>query len=143
MPRKTTTKKTAKPKKVKPIGEVMTVPVAKPEVPTALKNVIGALASMTASPGWALVVKIINDNINYLEKAILEKIDPVSKESLTDAEVEILRIKRSLNIDLRDTPANYSKIVRDAGEVPTEYDPYFKTNDEIKKAKQSNAAQGE
>ena len=117
----------------------MTVEVPKKEAPAldAVEDIIASLASMQASTGWAIMVKVLNDNIKYLEIAILEKIDPTTKMNLTDAEVEILRTKRSLNIDLRDTPANYSKVIKDTGEVPVEYDPYFKTMAEIKKAKEA------
>lgn len=125
------------PKKIKKIENVMTVELPKPEVPSAVDSVIGALMSLQASQGWAIIVKILNDNIIYLEKTILEKIDPVSKELLSDAEVELLRTKRALNIELRDTPANYSKVVKDIGEVSEDYDPYYKTNDEIIRAKNS------
>ena len=82
------------------------------------------------------------DNIKYLETAILEKIDPATKLALSDSEVEILRTKRNLNIDLRDTPANYSKVVRDSGEVPVEYDPYFKTIAEVEKARKASGTAG-
>lgn len=115
-------------KKVK----VIVAPVPKPEAPSAIDSVIGALASLEASTGWAIIVKILNDNIKYLETAILEKIDPQSKEPLTDEEVELLRIKRNINIEVRDTPKNYSAVVTTTGEVPEEFDPYFKTNDDIK-----------
>ena len=122
--------------------KVMTVEIPKQEAPAlnAVENVIASLTSLQASQGWAIVVKILNDNIAYLEKAILEKVDPITKEVLTDAEVEILRIKRGLNIDLRDTPGNYSKVVKDVGEVPVEYDPFFKTNADIIKAKNAPPA---
>lgn len=120
----------------------MTVEIPKQEAPEIgnTENVIASLASMQASTGWAIMVKILNDNIKFLESAILEKIDPHTKVRLTDEEVEILRIKRSLNIDLRDTPQNYSRIIKEVGAEPIDYDPYFKTNDEIKKAKQSPPA---
>ena len=122
---------------ITPSNDTITVTLPKPEIPRVVEDMIASLTSMQATQGWAIMVKILNDNIAYLEKAILEKIDPVSKAILTDAEVEILRVKRNLNIDLRDTPQTYSKVVREAGEVPEEYDPYFQTNDEIKKAKQN------
>jgi hypothetical protein len=125
-------KKIAKIRKKK-IGKVIVAQVPKPEA-TTVENVIGALTSLEASQGWAIVVKILNDNISYLEKAIIEKIDPDTKLALTNEEVEILRIKRSLNIDLRETPKNYTRVVNDTGDVPEEFDPYFKTNDEIIKA---------
>jgi len=127
------------PKKIKKTKKVMTVQVPKKEMPAVsdTENTIAALTSMQASTGWAIMVKILNENIKYLEVAILEKIDPVTKMAITDAEVEILRTKRSLNIDLRDTPANYSKVIKNAGEVPVEYDPYFKTMKEIEIAKKA------
>lgn len=125
-------KKIAKTKKK--IGKVIVAQVPKPEA-SAVDNVIGALTSLQATQGWAIVVKILNDNIAYLEKAIIDKTDPDTKAPLTNDEVEILRIKRSLNIDLRETPKNYAKVVSDTGEVPEEFDPYFKTNDEIIKAR--------
>jgi hypothetical protein len=34
---------------------------------------------------------------------------------------------------VRDTPANYSKVVRDVEADPEEYDPYPKTIEEVKK----------
>ena len=114
--------------------KIMTVPMPKPEAPKASDSIIGALASLQASVGWAVIVKILNDNIKYLELAILGKIDPVTKAPLNDKQVEVLRTKRGLNIELRDTPANYSKVVKDMGGVPIEYDPYFKTNDDIIRA---------
>jgi len=122
-------------KKSKKIKRIMTVKLPKPEAPSAVENVVGSLASLQASTGWALIVKILNDNISYLEQAIINKIDPLSKEPLTEKEVEEARLKRSLSIDLRETPANYSKQVKDTGEVPEEFDPYFKTMSEVLKAK--------
>lgn len=117
-------------KKTKKI-KIMTVPTAKPKSPDAVETVLGALMSLQASTGWAIIVKILNENIAYLEQAILNKVDPTTQVPLSDAEVELLRTKRTLNIDLRDTPENYSKAVKDTGEVPTEYDPYYKSQKEI------------
>ena len=114
----------------------MTVPIPKPEAPSAADTVIGALASLVASQGWAIVVKILNDNIAYLEKAILDQVDPITKEPLTDAEADKLRTKRDLNTEVRDTPQNYSKVVKDTGEVPEDFDPYYKTKKEIDKDQQ-------
>jgi hypothetical protein len=126
-------KKTTKVKIVKK-AKLFIVPVPKPEAPNAIENIVGALASLQCSEGWAILVKILNDNIAYLERAILDKVDPLSKAPLTDIEVELLRTKRNLNIELRDTPSNYSKLVVDTGEVPEDFDPFFHTKDEIDKA---------
>jgi G3E family GTPase len=122
------------PKTITKKKKFMTVELPKPEAPSAVDSVVGALMSLQASAGWAIVVKILKENIAYLETLILNKYDPLTQTDLTDAEVEILRTKRSLNLELLNTPANYSKVITDSGEVPEEFDPYFKTNDDIKKA---------
>jgi len=129
------------PKKIKKTKKVMTVEVPKKETPALddTKGVVAALASMQASTGWAIMVKILNDNIKYLETAILNGIDPITKLKLTDEEVEGARVKRNLNIELRDTPANYAKEVKRTGEIPDDDDPYFKTMAEIKKAEKEKA----
>jgi hypothetical protein len=115
--------------------KIIVIPIKKRKAETESTNVIAALMDLQVNPGWAIIVKNINDNIAFLEQAILEKRDPVTKIDLSDAEVETLRIKRSLNIDIRDTPANYIKVVQETEEVPEDFDPYFKTNEEIIKAK--------
>ncbi len=126
----------AKKKETKIKGiEVLTVPIAQPQLQTETQSVVAALKSMAATEGWAIMVKILNDNIKYLETAILEKIDPITKEPLSEAEIEICRIKRLLNIELRDTPQNYSETVKELGSLPVDYDPYYKTKDEIDKVK--------
>lgn len=136
MPKKTN------PKKKKVVKKVMTVEIPKQEAPALddTQNIIAALASMQASAGWAIMVRILNDNIKFLETAILDKVDPKTKRVLSDEDVEMARIKRSLNIEVRDTPQNYGNVVREMGQKPIDYDPYFKTNDEIKKARQAPPA---
>ena len=122
------------------VMKVMTVEVPQPQLQTETQSVIAALKSMSATEGWAIMVKILNDNIKYLETAILDKIDPSTKQPLTEEEIEICRIKRLLNIELRDTPQNYSNVVKEIGEIPIEYDPYFKTKDAIDRARLAPSA---
>lgn len=109
----------------------MIAPVAEHGAPDQSAFQIAALATLTSSEGWALVVKIMNENIEYLEKGILTKVDPATGIALTDQEIEILRIKRSLNIDLRDFPKNYQSQLIDGQAEPENYDPYFKSKEEI------------
>lgn len=112
----------------------MTVKTPKSVVPTDVANIIGAINSLQASTGWAIMLEIMNDNVKYLEKCIIDKFDPLSKSELTDKDIEFLRVKRTLNIDLRDTPQNYIKNLTASGKVPENYDPYFQSADDIKKA---------
>jgi hypothetical protein len=117
-------------KKFQPI----VAPTPRIEAATEIERIILALTALQASEGWGVVRKILDDNIKYLETAILEKIDPATKEPLNDKEVDDARYRRDLNIELRDTPENYIKVVQDTGIVPQDYDPYFKTKLEIDRA---------
>ena len=136
MPVKKTTKKKVvkKPRAKKKPVPFMTVDLPKGETPTAVENVKLALDAMVVSPGWQIIRKILDDNIAFLETAILEKVDPKTKISISDEEVEKLRYKRSLNIEVRDTPANYKKHLDNTGIVPKDFDPYFKNSKDIKLA---------
>jgi hypothetical protein len=116
----------------------MTVEMPKPTKPDAVANVTLALESLEASVGWGIVRTILDENIQYLEKCILDKIDPVTKEIISDEEAENCRYKRTLNIELRDTPKNYKAQVEKDGFVPKTFDPYFKTKDEIDIQKRSD-----
>ncbi len=125
----------SKTKETKKNKKVMTVDLPKPEVPTSAETIIGALLSLEASTGWAILVKIIKENIAYLEELILNKVDPINQLEITDEEVEILRIKRNLNIELLNTPENYrKKLIEEEEDASVEFDPYFKTSEEIKKS---------
>lgn len=123
--------KIAKSKSVKRRIKIMTVPTPEPEVPKEVENVLASLLALQASNGWAIIVKILNDNIAMLEKAILEKVNPLTKTLLSDAEVEKFRERRELNIELRDMPVNYSKVLTDTEELPQNFDPYYKENSDI------------
>jgi len=124
-------RKTAKQK------EVIIAPVPKASVPVSPANIVAALTALEASEGWLIIRKVLDENIAYLEKAILDKVDPKTKELLNDEEVEMARIKRGLNIEVRDTPQNYANFVSQGGEESTgerDFDPYWKSADEMRKA---------
>ena len=128
--KKKTTKKIVK----KPI-KIMTVPTPKHSSKPEAETAIGALMSLQASAGWAIIVGILKDNIAYLEKCIIDKKDPVSNEFLDGEEIELARTKRSLNNDLLNTPKNYIEELNKAEAVPEDFDPYYKTNQEIERDK--------
>lgn len=117
--------------------KVMTVPVPKAEASNEADLQVNALKSLVASAGWAIIVRILDENIAYLEKAILEKKDPASGLELTDEEVEKLRYKRGLNIELKGTPGKYSQTLLDIEKVPENFDPYWNMDDLRKHEKSS------
>lgn len=120
-------------KKIK--KEVMIAPVPKAEAPTGVQAEVASLKVLEVSEGWLVVRHILDENIKYLELAILDKIDPITKQVLTDEEVEKLRDKRNLNVELRDLPGKYSKVLEDTGEIPKNFDPYYSVEELIKARK--------
>ena len=138
------TKKPTKKKKPIKKPKVMTVEVEPVAVSGSPEARVSALKSLVASSGWAILVGIMNDNINYLESAILDKVNPETGEDITDEQVEFLRIKRGLNIELRDTPKNYSKeIMADLsgdGEDDDDGDPFWKADDLRKEEERRRAS---
>ena len=109
----------------------MIAPIPKQKPGKDAGSIIAAMESLQASAGWAILLKILNDNIAYLESAIISKIDPATRATMSDIEIEELRLKRNLNIELRDTPANYSKTVASSGVAPKNYDPYYQLGEKI------------
>jgi len=113
----------------------MTVPTPSSKASQSTENQITALMTMQATQGWAIVVRILNENVKYLETLILDRYDPISKKELTDEEIDKMRYKRNITKELLDLPQNYIKTLSETdGEEPVEYDPYFKNTDEINKA---------
>ena len=92
------------------------------------QNTIKTLEGGIATEFWALMVKIMQENIDFLGKQILSKesLEQGSEgDPLTDAEVDILRNKRNAQIDLMNCPTSMLEQLR-AEDMPVEnLDPYF------------------
>ncbi len=124
--------------KTKVKTKIIAVPPAK--APKSSDAIVAALISLQVSEGWAIIRNNLDENIRYIESAILNGIDPQSREKLTDAEIEMLRYKRNLNLELRDTPENFiKKITSSAPQFSDGYDPYFNSADEIRKSQVKHA----
>ena len=122
-------------KKTKKNTKFMTVELEKKPTPTATETIKSALDSLEASMGWGIIRKILDDNIKFLEECILTGTDPLTKTELDSKAIEEARIKRSLNIEVRDTPKNYRKQIDETGFVPKNFDPYYMTRAEMDKDK--------
>lgn len=98
-----------------------------PETPKRLSDAeqVGALEALQVTIGWNMVVEVLVDNQKYLERMILERIDPYTKKKLTETEVDEARHKRELTIELMETPAKLIKFIQDT-ERPEDvnFDPY-------------------
>jgi len=110
---------------------MMVIKTRKAKAPTDTGRMVLALQSMAATEGWAIIVRICDSNIDYLERAIISKCDPQTKRVLSDFEVDQLRAKHDYLVELRDTPANYAKQLSMESIAPENFDPYFKTAEDI------------
>ena len=90
---------------------------------------VAALQFMQSTPGWKIVERILNENIQYLNDSIVAKKDIESGESLTEEECDDARKKRELSIELRDTPKTYIEKISQTIERDRGYDPYDRAED--------------
>lgn len=106
--------------------------VVVPEIPqedTSEEGMVASLLALQATPGWGLVLRALNENIEYLNEVILNKFDPVTGMTVSEVEVDTSRIKRKLLIEFRDTPRMMiTKLTEKTVEVQ-KYDPYFDLDD--------------
>lgn len=112
----------------------MIAQIEKPNAPTNATDEVLALQSLEASMGWAVMVRILKENITYLEQLILNKVDPLTNIILSEIDVDKLRYKREISKEFLDTPKNYIKMLTPKEEIETtDPDPYYKNANEILK----------
>jgi len=108
----------------KVVKKVVVLQIAPTTYAKSIEGEIAALTAMQQTEGWRIVLRILNENIEYLQEGILTKRDPETLGALSDTEVDELRIKRSLSIELRSTPENYIKKFTQSSVPEKSYDPY-------------------
>ena len=122
-----------KPKK-KP-ARVMVVKIPVPPVPTDPVGKIAALESMLLTQGWQIIEQVFAENIAFLDRAILDKQDPTTREDLTDEQVDDLRKTRKLNMEVKDTPHRIISSLRVNDDADERDDPY-ETADDVRQARE-------
>lgn len=105
--------------------------------PMSNETIILYLQDMMKSAGWKIVEQIFKDNIILIEKQILEKMNAETGESISEKEVDKLRIKREYFLQIIDTPKGYIEMLENPESTPEEFDPFFKTIKDIEKARQN------
>lgn len=95
------------------------------------KDKVNALADLQASAGWEVLLANLSNNLHITEKVILEK-QSIDGETITDAEVDLLRERRQVLIGLIDSPSVLSAMLTEDNHEPegVNYDPYPTPEDE-------------
>lgn len=109
----------------------VSIELEKAKTPIAVESIKASLDSLEASTGWGIIRNILDENIKFLEECILTGVDPITKTELDSKAIEEARIKRSLNIEVRDTPKNYRAKIDTEGATPKNFDPFYMTREEI------------
>lgn len=120
---------TKKQKTKKPVAKKVMILESTQPVPRSPAEEIAALQFMQTTPGWKIVERILDANIQYLNDSIVAKRDIESGEALTEEECDDARKKRELSIELRDTPKTYIEKVSQSVERERGYDPYDRAED--------------
>lgn len=125
MPKKTTAKKTAKPKvKRQKLEREVNVEFIL-ETPEQAKEVCAYLAQLETTMGWIFLKKMLQASLAVIEEQILTKTDMTTGMPLTDKDVDDLRAGRKAYRELINKPAQLIENITE-GNVPTapQYDPY-------------------
>lgn len=102
---------------------------AKPKVAEASaseqERVVAAMDALQVSEGWQMIVQNFDANIKYIENLILEKTDQEGN-LLEEDQVDNLRNKREIMLDLIKTPQNFISMAKTQGVAAIEdLDPYY------------------
>lgn len=91
-----------------------------------LENYALYLKEMTYSPGWKLMVQVLEGNLQVLERQIISKRQVLTNTPLSDADVDKLRDQHEILSELINKPqeliARYGK--KEEGVPSPSYDPY-------------------
>lgn len=94
--------------------------------PNENMKILSALESLKQNQGWYFLVQMLEKERDTIDKSIISKIDPDTGKVMSDADVDLLRTKRSYLDELIRMPEKItSELSRE--EIP-EYDadPYDK-----------------
>jgi hypothetical protein len=91
------------------------------DTPEKKAKAVIVFESLQAQPGWQLIVKIVNKNIEYLKKQLLEGVEGETKE-----DIQRLRDKIKDHENFINTPIKIVKSFTDEAPTVPESDPYDK-----------------
>lgn len=89
------------------------------------------LTGLVYHPGWMVLKEINENNIEFLDEQIIRKTDPEGKP-INEVDCDRLRDKRNYLEELMETPMKFIAKMKQDGQIPESFDPYFKSVGEIK-----------
>lgn len=111
--------------------QVILVPTSSAQELTSNAEKIAALMALQATQGWALILQVLVENKEYLERLIISAIDPETGLKLEPAAQDEARYKLKLVEELMNTPAGYIEALKQADGGPVEFDPYAKSTSDM------------
>lgn len=91
------------------------------------------MKNLIVSPGWQLIVAILDANIEVVRNQILEGVDNETKET-----IEILRDKLRAYQNLRNTPEMIIKQLTEDSAITPNLDPYATMSEFLQERKNKN-----
>lgn len=92
---------------------------------TQANELVEHMYILIRTSGWLLLKQIMEGNVAVLEEAIIDRKDPISGATLTEAELDDARKKRALMKELIGKPEQLIEQFRKQSAAPTPtYDPY-------------------
>jgi hypothetical protein len=103
------------------------------------EGIIADIRIMLATEGWRIIKEIMDENIVMLNHKILEKTANGEPDGpvLDDKSVDELRYKRVCLMDLNELPARYIEKLTEDDTPEENFDPYFKSPEELIKEKKN------
>lgn len=98
------------------------------------KAAVSGFTGLLNSPGWQLLVKMLEANIEVLKTQILAGINSETGENLNEVETNRLRDDLKVYQYVKDLPGKVVKQYTDTPESNPSVDPYF-NQEQLEKAK--------
>lgn len=88
-------------------------------------RILAALQSLEVNAGWTFLTQLFEKNKEYLAKSIIDKTDEQGN-TLSDAQVDVLRMKHAYLNELLQTPSKWIKRLAREAPPDDDLDPYHK-----------------
>jgi len=94
--------------------------------PNENMKILAAIQTLQANAGWHFLTQVFQENIKFLERQIITKIDPETGKELTDAQIDLLRFKHAYLTELLNKPEQFIKQLSRTDQAENDLDPYDK-----------------